>query len=263
MNTKGYAVHIGVATPAPLGTTTFGDLPGAIEDANELARITATAGFSNIVLTGANATQARVLDELKRACLAAGTDGTVVVTFSGHGWQIQTNDPEEGDHFDEIWMLSDGYLVDTTVGRILHSCEPGVIVVAILDACRSRTGAFIQPPSVVDVPLGEILQTLDAPDLVDRETGATRPAATVLTLAAVDNDDASAYENDRGGVFTSALLDSWENLRLAGTRPSWAQLWSRTVGHVHAYQRLEGPQWPVATLRGADIAMLDRPAFTP
>ena len=250
MNQQGLALHIGASEPAPLGELSFAQLPGATRDAYRLADLTASAGFANHVLTDSNATTSRVIAELETMQRTARPSDTVIVTFSGHGWQIRSSDPEEDDGFDEIWMLTDSYLVDTTIGNYLHGFDPSIDVIAIIDACRSRTASFIVEPTVTDVPLESILDRQQAKPVAEPSTGETRPAATVLTLAAVDRDDATAYEGPSGGLLTSALVSSLHELQETGSRPTWGQLWSRTVGTVRAYQTPDRQQSPIATLRG-------------
>jgi hypothetical protein len=257
---QGHALHISVPAPPPLDGVEFPALTGTSRDAQALAAIAEEAGFDVRVLDGAEATVDRVIRELERLRDIAESGDVILVTFSGHGWQITTADPDEPDKLDEVSLLADGPLVDNTIGEILHGAPSDVSVVAIFDSCRSRSASFIVEPEVKDVDPRLITDYLAAPPVQDSHTGKERPAATVLTLSAVDRDTKSAGENSKGGVFTTGLTYAWGQLRDA--QPTWSQLLSRTAGYVAAYHLAELPQRPHATVRGRHT-IIDERAFSP
>lgn len=255
----GRALHIGVPAPAPLGSQHFAYLHGVQPDIDTVTQITGASGFEQRVLFGEDATRTAVVTALRTMCAESNAGDVIVITFSGHGTQIPTADPDEADEHDEVILLADTYLSDNAFAQILERCDPDVDIIMIADACRSRTFAYIDTPEVVDVPIAGLVDFYPWDD-IPTPGGGLRPPPTLLLISAVGDDSADTPDTPNGGVLTLALQAAW--LRYGSQVPTWGQLLSRAVGWARAYQFVRHPQEPRAIVRGPRRTVLDAAAFT-
>lgn len=106
--TTGYAIHIGLdAVDRTKYCGWDGALGSAQRDAQSMAVITRTAGFSSHELLGANATSGNLVEHLRVAsgnCIAG---DFVVVSFAGHGGFMQDPTSESPSGLAKTWCLYD------------------------------------------------------------------------------------------------------------------------------------------------------------
>ena len=98
----GISIHIGLNE---VDATQYHEplpLAGCVHDAHAMYELAAAAGFEPRLITGENATALVVLSAITEACRRVGTDGTLLLTFSGHGGRVRDlgDDPADLDRLD-------------------------------------------------------------------------------------------------------------------------------------------------------------------
>jgi hypothetical protein len=247
--TIGKALHIGVnfVDAAHYGSK-FGILKGCHNDANDMAAITKSRGFTAAPpLLGAKATVGAVVAQIKDAAAKLKSGDIFVLTFSGHGFQVPDLNGDEPDGLDEVWALFDKGLVDDELYGVLASFRPGVKVLVISDSCHSGSVVMLSVRGRVSAAeavlgeLGELDLDLRAKVLPDEVAAATFennvqyysdiqrafPAgrtialnASVLSLSAC-KDNQVALDGPLNGYFTGRLKDVWANGNFSGTYRSF------------------------------------------
>ena len=109
----GKSLHIGLnfVDPAAYGGWN-GELNGCINDANSMLSIAQSLSYQTTLLTDAQATSHRVLQELSGAAHQLQSGDIFFVSYSGHGGQVPDANGDEGDGMDETWVLYDREIVD-------------------------------------------------------------------------------------------------------------------------------------------------------
>lgn len=120
------------------------------------------------------------------------------IFVAGHGSSVMDLDGDEIDGKDEVYVCSDGLIYDDWIRKMLQNVPSGVTVVLMFDCCSSGT--------ICD--LGFVCN-LQNNRVVTRKGVVLSPAnkisADVLCLSAC-NDGSVTFENEVGGLFTTALL---------------------------------------------------------
>jgi len=150
---QGVALVIGVGNYEGEG---FGSLPATVQDATNIARVLKDAARCAYpeervtVITGNMASRKRILDALDRVAEQASPDSTVVIFFSGHGGQIQT---EAGT---ETYLCPRGADINeldhTAISRDRFSEAlkkiPSRKMLVILDCCYAAAAAELKSGGV-------------------------------------------------------------------------------------------------------------------
>ncbi|KJL40812.1 caspase family protein [Microbacterium trichothecenolyticum] len=213
-----HAVLIGVAAPAPVR---WSDNDGRFVTATEpyqdgdfrFAALegvsTDLASYTNMVIDAApdavisrlespeDTTLAAVTAELERhvrreiPC----TCTSLVIVLVGHGFQVQTWDPEEPDRMDELFALSDLPLIDDWWVPFWREARRDLTATIVVDSCHSETivrGLFVPDPVIV------------------RERVNDGPRRLIISASM---DAQLAYEHSMGGqtqgVLTHGLELAW------------------------------------------------------
>jgi hypothetical protein len=117
------------------------ELSGCVNDAREMQRILAKAGFAVTLMTDSGAKTSDVLPFIEKLVPVLHAGDTLVVTYSGHGGQVPDDNGDEDDGLDETWCLHDRQVRDDTLADLWRRFEPGVRIVLISDSCHSGTVA--------------------------------------------------------------------------------------------------------------------------
>lgn len=144
-----------------------------------------------------DATRPNLLAAMDRAAADLAADDLLLLTYSGHGASLPDRGGDELDQRDEAWCLHDGLLLDDEIHHRLCTFAAGVRVLVVSDSCFSGSVTRRirrhprRPRSVARLPCGIIL------------------------LAACE-DRQTAHDGELHGLFTAALLATWNGGALAG-----------------------------------------------
>lgn len=240
------ATIVGVSDPRRAG---FASLPGVAGDVRRLRSLLGKATRSE-TLQGATATVNAVHDAIIDWHSKLGPGDTFVFAYSGHGAQRPSPGSKETDELSESLVLADGFYRDVTLRSALHGFEPGVNVVAVIDACHGAGTTYIVDP-------------LPAPGGIVHRRGLRVPGATSLTLAAA-SEDKNAQQRRAGRDYIGQLVDCLSRAYGDGTTAmTWGELWNQTsrwwlgLGYEPAPEAwLDGPN-------PDDEAILDALALRP
>ena len=144
---KGLALTIGLNSVNPLKYlyVDLKDLDACEADAKDMAALASSQGFEVTTLLTSQATLAKVTNEIRKAASSLTAVDIFLLTFSGHGEQINdTNSDELYDHKDETWCLYDGQLVDDEINKLFAEFPQGCRILMFSDSCHSGTVARIR-----------------------------------------------------------------------------------------------------------------------
>ena len=193
--THGHALIIGVG----------GDLPNTIEDATRLADILkdpercAYPPEHVHLLTGKQATRDGILAKLSALAQTTDAQSTVVVYFSGHGYQFISTMGES------YYLLPYGYKVRRLYKTAISGREftaklraiPAQKVLLLLDCCHA---AGVGEPKSVDLEIAKAPLPPDALALFNEGRG--------RVLIASSREDEVSYGGTPVSVFTQAMIES-------------------------------------------------------
>ena len=245
---SGYSVHIGLNYVDPAAYDGWdGELSGCINDANSMQQLASNAGFSTSKLIDSQASSQAVIGELARLARTAVAGDLVLVTYSGHGGQVDDSNGDEPDWRDETWVLWDRQVIDDELFQMWSQFAAGVRILLISDSCHSGTVARVMicnearekladasramtddSPTVelarvsknlpIDVQAGdndrrrgtyEFVQALSGP-----KSGADIAAQLILISGCQDNQ--LSYDGAVNGQFTGTLLQVWAGGAFSG-----------------------------------------------
>jgi hypothetical protein len=139
---KGISIHIGLNHIDEDYYGTDGELFGCINDANDMKAIASGLGYSTSeILLDEDATKANVVSEIARAADNMAGGDTLVLTYSGHGSQVDDVDGDEPDAKDETWCLYDQMLIDDELRQLWARFKAGTRIFMLSDSCHSGTVA--------------------------------------------------------------------------------------------------------------------------
>lgn len=143
---KGRALIIGLNGLDP---DRYGGWPGTLEgcenDADAMKTIADNRGFGPAVVlkTGA-ATRERVFTEIRNAAANLEKGDIFLITYSGHGGQVDDTNGDEEDRLDETWCLFDGEVIDDELAELWAGFKSGVRILMLSDSCHSGSIAKFQ-----------------------------------------------------------------------------------------------------------------------
>lgn len=174
----GVSMHVGVARPEYFDGAF---LQGTTADAESMAQMATEYGFAASMLLEQAATAEAIMAGIEEATQALDDGDVFLLTFAGHGTQVEDLNGDETDSLDEALALFDRLFLDDELRVALRGFSQGVRVVIIVDACNSAT--------LIDCP-------------ADDELPVTGP--TTLSLSAAQDGEPAL--DGHHGLFTSALL---------------------------------------------------------
>lgn len=261
-------MHFAVPTPGSSCCVTE-TLQGPEGDARTMAAIARDAGFWTWEpLMGGRVTRSAVLGSLRAAARLLRRGDILLVTYSGHGCQIDSDDERDG--YDETWCLADGQLVDDDLHQELAGFEAGVRILVISASCHAGGIVTLLSCGPVDMAarrrsraevVADRLAQLDLPPglarlVLPRRAERIPIRADVLLLAACSEGEVA---EDRVGhsLFIGELLNVWNTFPEDGTYEDF-------IVAVHDRVAIENPeQHPgIALFGGRDAAFLGQRPFT-
>ena len=194
-NAQGRALTIGLNTIGR-NYSGFGELTVAETDAEDIAAIAESRGFTTKTLLANRATRAKVIAEITTTAAALQPGDIFLLSFSGHGDQVPDRNREETDIRDEAWVLYDGLLLDDELFNLWGKFKSGVRILVFSDSCNSGT--------ILTADFGEPARS----HRKKRKAKKKKVKASVLLISACqDNED--AYEDHTNSVFIAELKRVW------------------------------------------------------
>jgi hypothetical protein len=139
---KGISIHIGLNHIDEDYYGTDGLLAGCINDANDMKAIATAQGYASFeILLDEDATKANVISAIGRAADGMDSGDILLLTYSGHGSQVDDVDDEESDAQDETWCLYDQMLIDDELRQLWARFKAGTRIFMLADSCHSGTVA--------------------------------------------------------------------------------------------------------------------------
>ena len=139
---QGVAIHIGLNKVDP---TCYGGwngaLKGCINDARSMEGISSGLGYSVTTLLDEDATAQAVLDAITGSADSLSAGDMFVLTYSGHGGQVQDTGGDEPDAQDETWVCYDRMVLDDELYQAFQAIPEGVRIFMLSDSCHSGTVA--------------------------------------------------------------------------------------------------------------------------
>lgn len=266
---RAVSIHIGVNRPGG-GNDTRAVLQDSEHAAWRMAEMANQAGYDSIqVLRGATATLAAVHDALHNASQLLERGDLLLVTFSGHGGQVEDEDGDDESTFDEAWSLLDGELLDDELFVGWRRFRPGVRIVVVSESCYS--GGMYRDDEITlpglrrrrrrrhrrRVTRGEPAWAASALADYTASCFTTPPIddcgieATVLMLTA-----AAERQEAESKAFTDSLVGIWSGGSYTGT---YCELYGELKKRV---SRIKSSQHPQLIMLGApDLNFPHTPAF--
>ncbi|MGW2326091.1 caspase family protein [Streptomyces sp. NPDC001700] len=273
----GLSVHIGLNQVDPVAYDGWsGELKACEQDAADMARLAAAAGFevTGPLLSG-GATAEAVTSALETAAGRLVEGDILFLTYSGHGGQVpDLNHDESGDRLDATWALYDRQLVDDELFALFGKFAKGVRIWMLSDSCHSGAVARRLPEVLSADELGRRFDTDDPREIGRRLRAMPQPVQaavyardrdlydriqktrTAKDLARIDagvlhisgcQDNQTSADGTVNGLFTGTLLEVWRG----GVFPG-----SYRALHREIVRRMPPDQTPHLATAGAA-----RPAF--
>lgn len=214
---KGISLHIGVSKLKIGIYEKEAALSSPVNDAKAMAAIAKHEGYESIhLLVNENATLKNVLSYFDSCIEQLNTGDTFLLTFSGHGGQIDDKNNDESDGKDEVWCLYDTCLVDDTLGSKWHLFKAGVRIIVVSSSCHSRTALRVwsddcfnsSPFTQNQTCLKDITQ--NEKSILQSYIKDSNIKASIIHLSACE-DEQEARDGDHLSKFTQLLVGFWDN----------------------------------------------------
>ncbi len=266
----GVSLHIGLARvdstkypPDRNGNPWTGECSVCEADARDMAELAESQGFNATVLPTAEATADNILRKIREAAETLTEGDIFLLTFSGHGGNVDDTNSDEEDEMDETWVTYDRQLADDELYKELTQFKPGVRVVVLSDSCHSGTIARddpqderskLLPKDIEDADLsqrGELYEQIQAEN-PDTEMSKERLQAEVLAMTACA-DDQEAKMGPWHSMFTGSLLAIWNRGQFQG---SYRDFFTAVCNNLGDEQT---PQWKPPKEIDPEFALHERP----
>ena len=241
------SLHLGLNSVDPVAYSGWsGPLAACEFDAGDMAGIATSQGMTPTVLLTRDATREKALAAIRAAASRLKAGDLFLLSYSGHGGQVDDISGEEADKLDETWCLYDGQLIDDELYLELSRFAKGVRVLVLSDSCHSGTVTRARPPAPAEVGRRPKLMPpdiakqvyADHKDFYDRlqrsvakasgsaasldpdaaltqvavsgrlgKLAAKCKAAVILVSGCQDNQ--SSMDGDRNGAFTERVPKVW------------------------------------------------------
>ena len=254
---KGIAVNIGLNFVNPAAYNGWnGQLAGCINDARDMYQIATQVGYSATLLTDAQASASEVTRVIGQAARQLSAGDICLVTYSGHGSQINDVTGDEPDGKDETWVLWDRQLLDDELNGLWSGFAAGVRIFLLSDSCHSGTVARVMSFQK-KFKSADFAAQYDRPANAPPRIRAADPAAVQanylanktnyevsqwthraavnasVTLISGCQDNQLSSDGDANGLFTQRLKEVWNDGAFSG---SYAQFHSAIVARMPSDQ---------------------------
>lgn len=248
---KGMSLHIGLNSVDPKEYEGWdGKLNACEQDARDMKAIAESKGCKATMLLTAQATSSNVMGAIEAAAATLAADDLFILTYSGHGGQIEDSNADEGDDLDETWVLYNRQLIDDELYTMFSLFNAGVRILMFSDSCHSGTVARFVPDFLMASPgVSRAYGLPDSPryrfmppevsartynahkELYDelerkyRTGGDHLPIGASVQLISGCQDNQLSLDGPRNGLFTSKVLQVWNNGSFKGTyRKFWREI---------------------------------------
>lgn len=275
---RAISIHLGLnAVDAGVYRGWSGRLRGCENDARAMQAIADAQGFTSRLFLGVDATRFNLLAAMDRAAGELAPGDLLLLTYSGHGASLRDLGGDEPDNRDEVWCLHDGLLIDDEIHDALCQFIAGVRVLVVSDSCfsgsvtrddqttpvrrpaASRNGSAVVADRRAPAERVRAVWRANAAKYAARKdtvaaTHAVKPAAGIILLAACE-DLQTAQDGEIHGIFTGALLATWNGGAFGGGHDAFLAAIQACVGAA---------QTPTLFVVGADDpAFVAARPFTP
>lgn len=234
-----YAIVSKDYEPVTFGNSSFnvgwiGNLSSCELDAENMHRLASRQKFDAKILKTKKATTGNVIKAIRGAAKKLKAGDTFLMTYSGHGAQVEDLTNDEADGEDETWCLYDRMFLDDEQRELYAEFAEGVRIVVLADCCHSGSATRAVRSAAVEMSRrqerGERREMEERTavavyqgrkkdyDSIQRSLKNPPPplkASRILFSACQDYEHAMGY--DDGGVFTVALIKIWNDGRFKGT----------------------------------------------
>ncbi|MFO0834538.1 MAG: caspase family protein [Phycisphaerales bacterium] len=225
---KARSIHLGLNSVDPEHYSGWsGQLNACEQDARDMLRLAMNRGVTtNAVLLTRDATVARFEQAMREAQASLGAGDLLLISYSGHGGQVPDRNGDEADGKDETWCLFDREYVDDELFDLFAGFAPGVRIVVLSDSCHSGTVARVaeyrgfapdsttayrcMPSDRATMVYEQHRRLYDAIQARTRGGRRSQDGASVLLISGCQDSQLS-MDGDRNGLFTSKLLEVWNN----------------------------------------------------
>jgi hypothetical protein len=211
-----------------------GPLSSCELDAVNMQKLAKRQKFNAKILKTKKATTDNVTKEIRSAAKKLVAGDTFLVSYSGHGSQVEDLSGDEADGEDETWCLYDRMFLDDEQRELYAEFARGVNIVVMSDCCHS--GSSTRAGKSSDAEEAERLGQGERREMEERtalavyrgrkkeydqiQRGLKNPppklkASRIMFSACQDYEHAMGY--DDGGVFTVALLEVWNGGNFKGS----------------------------------------------
>ena len=234
---KGISLHIGLNHVDPIHYAGWkGELEACENDAREMEMIARGQGFAAQSMLTKAATSTALLGAIEKAAKELYEDDFFLLTYSGHGGEMNDAGSNEPDGLNETWVLFDRQLIDDEVYAAWSLFRPSVRIFVVSDSCSSGMPTkelFLEPaPCIprlearVRASIGANLKPKFLPPDVQAKIYKERAAlyddirkktprredvnlgCSVILMSACQDNQVS-MEGRKNGLFTEALLRVW------------------------------------------------------
>ena len=211
-----------------------GPLSSCELDAVNMQKLARRQKFKARILKTKKATTENVISEIRNAAKTLKSGDTFLVTYSGHGSQVEDLSGDEADGEDETWCLYDRMFLDDEQRELYAEFARGVNIVVMSDCCHSGSSTRSGRSSDAEQPEyrgpGEPREMEERTamavyrgrkkdyDEIQRNLQHPPPkpkASRIMFSACQDYERAMGYAD--GGVFTIALLKVWDGGKFEGS----------------------------------------------
>lgn len=175
------------------------DLMACEKDAIDLQKLAIKIGYKSSLLLGENANYNALVQAIASMASQLKAGDIFLLTYSGHGSQVLDKNGDETDGLDETWVLYDRQIIDDELYELWSKFALGVRILVISDSCHS----------------GTVVRTTQAKVRNTRDKVIPFCAASGILLSA-SRDHQTAMEIEENGLFTSKLLEAWNDGKFRG-----------------------------------------------
>jgi hypothetical protein len=211
------------------------------KDAEDLAAIASKQGFKAKILLTERATSARVQRAMRNAAKKLTAGDIFLLTYAGHGSQVEDLTNDEVDSEDETWCLYDRMFLDDEQRMLYTEFAEGVRILVLCDSCHSGT-ATRSGKSAADRRhrMHERMRARAMPretassiyvarkaEYDEIQLGLPNPPpelkASRILISACQDDETAMGDLVAGGCFTRALKKIWNQGGFEGNYEQFAE----------------------------------------
>lgn len=211
-----------------------GPLSSCELDAANMQKLAKRQKFKTKILKTKRATTDNVIEEIRSASKKLVAGDTFLLSYSGHGSQVEDLSGDEWDGEDETWCLYDRMFLDDEQRELYAEFARGVNIVVLSDCCHSGSSTRSGESSVAvesefhgrgeprkmeeRTALNVYRGRKKEYDQIQRSLKSPPPklkASRILFSACQDDQTAMGYSD--GGAFTVALMKVWDGGNFKGS----------------------------------------------